>query len=174
MTSSTAAPLSSRVHSILSPAVRLEMWENGRGRTLCFPGCWLHLDEEGKYGYTSFPDGRVLTSLIVPEKDIHTARAYGFGEDVERLWREHDALHHWVALAFGHGASPTIWSECHEDSPLALPRWHRLDEERFVGHVHRWLNQNVWHDDLHAFSDQGHDLNALRADATSILASLAD
>jgi hypothetical protein len=148
-------------------------WRNPNGWTVEFPGCWVHTDEAGKYLHTAFPDGRTLHSVIDPEKDAETARAYGYGEDIERLWREHDLLHHWTALQFDLPHSPTIWSECHPEAPQALARWHRLDEERFVGYVHRWLNLAEWRDDIWAFHERGHDLELLLDDARALFATVA-
>lgn len=147
-------------------------WKTGGVKTLEFAECWVHLDLASTYLHTSFRDGASLWSVPVPEKDIVTARAYGYGEDARSLWREHDILHHRVAAAFGLGASPTLWGVAHPDDPRALPEWARREEEVFVAHVHRWLNGGLWHDDLHAFSDQGHDIQALYADFQKLLASL--
>lgn len=116
--------------------------------TYFFPLCWLHVDEEGTFLHTAFPDGRKIESVPNLIKDGATASAYGYGNDVRRLWREHDVLHHLIGTFFGHGCSPTIWSVAHEDHPAALPHWSRLHEEEFVGHVHRWLNGGEWHEAL--------------------------
>ncbi len=147
-------------------------WMAGGVKTVAFAGCWVHIDEGSQYLHTSYPDGRSLWSVPVWEKDIHTARAYGYGEDARRLWREHDVLHHRVALCFGHLGSPTLWSECHNDDARALPLWARREEEVFVAHVHRWLNQGLWHDDLWAFHERGHHLQAVFDDCQRLLASL--
>lgn len=134
-------------------------------KTIAFDGCWVHLDDDARFIHTAFPDGRCLTGVPVPEKDIETARRYGYGDDYLRLWREHDVLHHCVASFFGHPHSPTIWSECHEDHPAALPRWARLAEEDFVGHIHRWLNRNLWVPELCALLPTGADFETSQTTA---------
>lgn len=138
--------------------------------TYIFPACWLHVDEAGTFLHTAFPDGRRLESVPHPEKDGATARAYGYGDDVRRLWREHDVLHHLVGTLFGHGCSPTIWSVAHEDAPDALPHWIRLGEEEFVGHIHRWLNGQDWHEALCGLENLGWTRNELHAQMKAVLA----
>lgn len=137
--------------------------------TFTFPGCWFHIDEAAPFAQSYFPDGRVVTSIPVPEKDMATARAYGYGENAFGLWREHDLLHHWVATQFGHPYSPTIWSVCHEDHPDALPHWARLEEEGLVGRVHRWLHLGEWHPEMEALTRRGADRDALEKDARDLL-----
>jgi hypothetical protein len=105
----------------------------------------------------------------MPEKDIETARRYGYGNDWFRLWREHDLLHHWVAVQCGLLHSPTIWSECHNDHPDALARWVRLEEEGFVAGVHRWLNGGGWTPDLWPIASCNQDIGALYDEATRLL-----
>lgn len=136
--------------------------------TITFPGCWVHIDIAGHYLTTVFPDGRVIASVPVEAKDRETALRYGYGDNWKRLWREHDLLHHWVATRFGHGASPTIWSVCHEDHPDALPHWARLEEEGFLEQVHRWLNCGEETGSLRRLTPDG-DLNALRLEVRSVL-----
>ncbi|HEX8462980.1 MAG TPA: hypothetical protein VF627_00050 [Abditibacterium sp.] len=130
--------------------------------TYTFPACWLHVDEEGRFLHTAFPDGTVLESVPDLDKDGPTARAYGYGDDIRRLWREHDLLHHLVGTLFGHGLSPTIWSVAHENHPDALPRWIQLGEEEFVGHIHRWLNLDERHPALGCLDDLGWSRDELR------------
>ncbi len=168
-----AEPISSTEQSQESLSGNGWHWWMVRGvKTIAFAGCWVHIDEASLYLHTSYADGRSLWSVPVYEKDILTARAYGYGEDAQSLWREHDVLHHRVALCFGHDSSPTIWSECHEDDPRALPPWARREEEVFLAHVHRWLNRDEWHNDLWAFHHHGHDLQAVYDDCKRLLASL--
>ncbi len=138
--------------------------------TYTFPACWVHIDEEGSFLHTAFADGRTLESVPHPRKDGATARAYGYGEDAWLLWRQHDVLHHLVGTLFGHGQSPTIWSVAHEDAPNALPHWVRLQEEEFVGHIHRWLNGGQWHDALCSLADLRPSLPELQADLRRVLA----
>lgn len=137
--------------------------------TFTFPGCWVHINTEARFLHTAFPDGRSLTSVPMPEKDILTARHYGYGDDWLRLWREHDLLHHWVGTVFGQPHSPTIWSECHEEHPAALPRWARRQEEEFVAHVHRWLNLGVWAPELESLLQSHADRETLREQARNLL-----
>lgn len=136
--------------------------------TITFPKCWVHIDLAGHYLKTVFPDGREIASVPVEAKDRETARRYGYGDNWKQLWREHDLLHHWVATRFGHGASPTIWSVCHEDHPDALPHWARLEEEGFVGEVHRWLNCDEETPALRLLTIDG-DLDALRKEIRNVL-----
>ena len=136
--------------------------------TITFPGCWFHIDVAGHYLSTVFPDGRVVASVPVEAKDCETAMQYGYGDNWTRLWREHDLLHHWVATRLGHGASPTIWSVCHEDHPDALPHWARLQEEGFVAEVHRWLNWGKEVPSLRRLKPEG-DLDTLRNEIRRVL-----
>jgi hypothetical protein len=57
----------------------------------------------------------------------------------------------------------------HEGHPDALPRWIRLQEEEFIGHVHRWLNLNQWNDALDALEDLGMTREALRDNLQRVL-----
>jgi hypothetical protein len=116
--------------------------------TYTFPRCWVHVDEPNRFLHTAFEDGRKLEAVPDAFKDSETAQRYGYGQNSERLWREHDILHHTIGTMFGHGVSPTIWSVAHEDDPNALPYWIRLGEEEFLGHIHRWLNLDLWHPSL--------------------------
>jgi hypothetical protein len=86
-----------------------------------------------------------------------------------RLWREHDLLHHWVGVLFGQPYSPTIWSECHEDHPDALPRWARQQEEEFVAHIHRWLNGGVWAPELWPLTQLGMECSELYERAHAVM-----
>ena len=138
--------------------------------TYTFPHCWLHVDEAGHHLHTAFESGRKLESVPDFAKDLPTARAYGYGDDTLRLWREHDVLHHSVGTLFGHGLSPTIWSVAHEDDPSALARWIRLGEEAFVGHIHRWLNSGEWNDALSSLDDLERPRLQLRDELRAILA----
>jgi hypothetical protein len=137
--------------------------------TFTFPGCWVHVDDAGHFLFTVFPDGRELTSVPMESKDRATAQQYGYGDNWLQLWREHDLLHHWVAVQFGQPYSPTIWSECHQESPDALPRWARQQEEDFVAHVHRWLNLGHWHDALWPIAYLNRDVEAMRQEALRLL-----
>lgn len=138
-------------------------------KTFTFPGCWVHVDLGAQYLATVFPDGAQITSVPVPEKDSATARRYGYGDDWLRLWCEHDLLHHWVAAQFGEPYSPTLWSECHDAHPDALPMWARLEEEEFVAEVHRWLNGGEWTSTLWPLTTNGRDLDAMRVEAMRVL-----
>lgn len=130
--------------------------------TYIFPGCWLFVDEPGTFLHTAFPDGTKLESVIDEAKDQRTAQRYGYGDDVWRLWREHDLLHHAIGTLFGHGHSPTIWSVAHSNDSRALPRWIQRDEERFVGFVHRWLNLDEWHPELGVLETFGRTRDELK------------
>ena len=138
--------------------------------TYTFPRCWVHVDEAGYFLHTAFESGRKLESVPDFEKDLPTARAYGYGDETLRLWREHDVLHHAVGTLFGHGLSPTIWSVAHEDEAGALPRWIRLGEEEFVGHIHRWLNLDEWNSALGGLENLGRTREELREELRAILA----
>ena len=137
--------------------------------TYTFPGCWLFVDEPGTFLHTAFPDGARLESVIDDAKDLRTAQRYGYGDDVWRLWREHDLLHHAIGTLFGHGFSPTIWSVAHEGDPRALPRWIQRDEERFVGLVHRWLNLDEWHFELGVLETFGRTRDELNVELKALL-----
>ena len=142
-----------------------------------FPACWLFVDEPGEFLHTAFPDGARLESVVMPERDLKTARRYGYGDNVRALWREHDLLHHAIGTLFGHGCSPTIWAVAHPGDPTGLERHHQRGEERFVGLVHRWLNLNEWHEELGVLETFGRsreeladELRALcRGDLTTFL-----
>jgi hypothetical protein len=138
-------------------------------KTITFPGCWVHIDNDARFLQTAFPDGRRLTSVPMPEKDVVTAKNYGYGDDWLRLWQEHDLLHHWVATLFGHPYSPTIWSVCHEDHPDALPQWARQQEEEFLAHVHRWLNLGIWAPQLWPLVQNDMDAETLQQTARELL-----
>ncbi len=133
-----------------------------------FPGCWLFVDEPGTFLHTAFPDGAKLESVVVPERDLKTARRYGYGDDVRALWREHDLLHHAVGTLFGFGFSPTIWAVAHPDDPTGLERWHQRDEERFLGFVHRWLNLDEWHPELGVLGSFGRTREELKAELQAL------
>jgi len=137
--------------------------------TFTFPGCWVHIDVAGNYLQTVFPDGTCVTGVPMPQKDSDTARRYGYGDDWMRLWREHDLLHHWVAVQFGLPYSPTIWSECHPEHPDALPPYARLEEEEFVADVHRWLNLHIWAPSLDALGWRRPDIPAMREEIVKLL-----
>lgn len=150
-------------------AAPLELSRELMTKTFTFPGCWVHINVETGFLETVFSDGRSLTSIPMPEKDMATAREYGYGDDWLRLWREHDLLHHWIGVLFGQPYSPTIWSECHEDHPAALPRWARQQEEEFVAHVHRWLNQDIWVEELWPLAQFDIEEDELKAQARGVL-----
>lgn len=137
--------------------------------TYTFPNCWLHVNEDAEFLRTVFRDGRCLDSVPDCVKDPGTARAYGYGRNMRRLWREHDLLHHTVGTLFGLGMSTTLWSVVHEDSPDAIPHWARLQEERFIGHVHRWLNLGEWQEELWPLQDRCSSLPLLRRGLRQIL-----
>lgn len=137
--------------------------------TYTFPRCWVHIDEEASFLHTAFDSGRILESVIVPEEDLITAQNYGYGDNIWRLWREHDVLHHSIGTLFGHGLSPTIWAMAHMDSPEALPLWARQEEEVFIAHIHRWLNCNVWDDNLSALGNFGLSFEAMQNRLRAIL-----
>ncbi len=137
--------------------------------TYTFPACWLHVDEVGTFLHTAFPDGARLESVIDDTKDVRTARLYGYGDDVWRLWREHDLLHHAIGTLFGHGCSPTIWAVAHPGEPRALERWIQRDEERFIGLVHRWLNVGEWNPELGVLETFGRTRQELEAELKALL-----
>ena len=134
-----------------------------------FPSCWLFVDEPGTFLHTAFPDGTSLESIVVPEKDVNTARRYGYGDDVRALWREHDLLHHAVGTLFGFGLSPTIWAVAHPDDPRSLERHHQREEERFLGLVHRWLNLDEWHLELGVLETFGRTREELQEELRALL-----
>lgn len=138
--------------------------------TYTFPKCWVHVDEAGSFLHTAFESGRILESVMDPQKDIATAREYGYADNIWRLWREHDILHHTIGTLFGYGVSPTIWSVAHEDHPEALPLWARHREEGFIAHVHRWLNLNLWDDELCALGNFGLSFEEMQTHLRQILA----
>ena len=138
--------------------------------TYTFPRCWVHIDEAASFLHTAFDSGRILESVIDAEKDLRTAQRYGYGEDVWHLWREHDVLHHTVGTLFGQGHSPTIWSVAHPEMPGALPAWAQREEEAFIAHIHRWLNANVWHDDLCALGNFGVSVEEMQKQLRAVMA----
>lgn len=139
--------------------------------TYTFPGCWFFVDEPGSFSHTAFLDGARLESIIDGAKDGRTSYLYGYGDDVWRLWREHDLLHHAIGTLFGHGYSPTIWSVAHPDDPRALARWVQRDEERFLGFVHRWLNLGQWHPELGLLETFGRTRAELRAELRALIST---
>lgn len=137
--------------------------------TYTFPGCWFFVDEAGSFSHTAFPDGARLESVIDPNKDARTAQRYGYGDDVWRLWREHDLLHHAIGTLFGHGYSPTIWAVAHPNDPRALERWVQRDEEGFLGLVHRWLNLGEWHPELGILETFGRTRDELETELRALI-----
>jgi hypothetical protein len=138
--------------------------------TYTFPCCWVHIDEDASFLHTAFDSGRILEAVVDEKKDTDTAQRYGYGSNVWRLWREHDVLHHTVGTLFGHGVSPTIWSVAHMDSPEALPLWVRLEEEGFIADIHRWLNLDLWEDNLSVLCEFGIPILAMQSQLRDILA----
>jgi hypothetical protein len=138
--------------------------------TYTFPRCWVHVDEAASFLHTAFDTGRILEAVIDADKDAATAQSYGYGDDIWRLWREHDVLHHTVGTLFGEGVSPTIWAVAHMDDPAALPLWARQEEEVFIAHVHRWLNLNLWDDSLSALGNFGLSFEAMQNHLRAVLA----
>lgn len=137
--------------------------------TYTFPRCWVHIDEAASFLHTAFDSGRILESVIVEGKDQKTARRYGYGDDIWRLWREHDVLHHTVGTLFGQGQSPTIWTIAHPESPDALAVHFQREEEAFIGHIHRWLNLDEWHPDLSALGNFGVSLDTMQKQLRAVL-----
>lgn len=130
--------------------------------TYFFPGCRLDVHDSGKTtAYFSSAVG-VLERLPRPVEDRDVARFLGYGSDTRRFRREHDVLLHTLAVLQGYDCSSTLWSLAHDErAPLVSP--HRSDdEENLCARVHRWLNLDLWSEEIESLLARGMDKYQLR------------
>lgn len=130
--------------------------------TYFFPGCRLNVHNSGETTAYFSPSGCVLERLPRPVQDRDLARFLGYGADTRRFCREHDLLCHTLAVLQGYEYSPSLWELAHlEDTPTASQQ-RREDEEWLCSRVHRWLNLDLWSEEIEPILVYGMNKRELR------------
>ena len=126
--------------------------------TYFFPDCRLNVSNCGETT-THWDTTHALTRWPRPIEDGPLARALGYGADPRRFRREHDVLLHTLAALQGYGSSPLLRALAFEE-----PCDWAADEseEQFAAHVHRWLNLDVWSDQIERLLRFGWEKRELR------------
>ncbi len=137
--------------------------------TYFFPGCRLNVHDSGETTAYFAPYGRILERLPRPVEDRDFARFLGYGADARRFRREHDLLFHTLAVLQGHEYSPLLWSLAHGDVTAPLSPQARQDEDSLCALVHRWLNLDLWSEELEPLLSHGMDKYELRAFLRAVL-----
>lgn len=126
--------------------------------TLTFRGCVVRLISP-LYMETVFPDGAKAPAFFVRDADAYaTARAFGYGDDVLRMHREHDIVHTFLAEVHGLPHSPVLRRVAGGSD---VPPDARASEEGLVLSFQRYLNTGQadllltdLHPDLPALADR--------------------
>lgn len=115
------------------------------------------------YLETVFEDGAKVGAAPEPQRDIQTARSYGYRDDTTGLWLDHDPAHSWLAVKKGLRVSPTLWAVAHERADSGTPTWEEqaaeeayvLDFQRFVQTGDNWREfPEEWAEEFRAFREQ--------------------
>ena len=114
--------------------------------TFFFPDCRLDVHNSGKTTAYFSSNGTILERLPRPVEDRVTARFLGYGADFYRFRREHDLLLHTLAVLQGFGCSPHLRSLQEEGNPNAFS--FEEGEEDLAARVHRWINLDIWSDEI--------------------------
>lgn len=130
--------------------------------TYFFPGCRLNVLNSGETTAYFSPSGHVLERLPRPVQDRHLASFLGYGSDACRFRREHDLLYHTLATLQGYQCSPTLWVLAHPEDSSTVSQQQREDEEALCGRVHRWLNLDLWSEEIEPLLACGMDKRELR------------
>lgn len=129
--------------------------------TYFFPDCRLNVSDAG-VTTAYFFSGDVLERLPRPIEDRTTARWLGYGSDVRRFHREHDVLLHTLAVWQGQGCSPKLLADTCEVRVNAPFSDEFEEEDTLCGRVHRWLNLDLWDEEIGVLLVGGIDKRALR------------
>ncbi|RYX86786.1 hypothetical protein EON83_00975 [bacterium] len=130
--------------------------------TYFFPGCRLNVHDSGETTTYFSPSGQVLERLPRPVEDRDTARFLGYGADARRFRREHDVLFHTLAVLQGHECSYMLWDLAHDEAH-SMELQHRGEEEDdLCARVHRWLNLDLWSEEIEVLLSRGMDKYELR------------
>ena len=130
--------------------------------TYFFPACRLNVHDSGETTTYFSPFGYILERLPRPVQDRDLARFLGYGTDARRFRREHDLLCHTLAVLQGYDCSPTLWALAHPQGTPTISQQQHDEEESMCGRVHRWLNLDLWNEEIEPFLACGMDKRELR------------
>ena len=133
--------------------------------TYFFPACRLNVSNCGETT-THWDYAHVLSRWPRPTEDRLLARCLGYGADTRRFRREHDVLLHTLAALQGYGCSPSLRALVEGDAGGATEG---EAEEDFAAHVHRWLNLDIWSDEIERLLRFGWEKAELRAFLRAVL-----
>ncbi|BCM89194.1 hypothetical protein IAD21_01038 [Abditibacteriota bacterium] len=130
--------------------------------TYFFPGCRMNVHDSGETTAYFSSSGRILERLPRPVEDRTVARFLGYGADTRRFRREHDLLLHTLAVLQGYDCSSTLWSLAHDEAnPLVSP-YRSDEEEEMCARVHRWLNLDLWSEEIEELLSRGMNKSEVR------------
>jgi hypothetical protein len=137
--------------------------------TYFFPGCRLNVHDSGETTAYFSSSGCILERLPRPVEDRDTARFLGYGADARRFRREHDVLLHTLAVLRGYDCSSMLWALAHNEAAPPVSQQRRNEEEAFCGCAHRWLNLDLWNEELESLLVRGMDKHELRGFLRAVL-----
>ncbi len=133
--------------------------------TYFFPDCRLNVSNCGETT-THWNTTHVLARWPRPAEDKLLARCLGYGADTRRFRREHDVLLHTLAALQGQESSPLLHALAFGEADAG---WAAEAEEDFAAHVHRWLNLDIWSDEIERLLHLGWEKAELRGFLRAVL-----